>query len=434
MIKPNRVVREDLRTSNRKLRYQTAIRFYGVGRRRDILRQHDATSNMTQSSLAAEFVCLAPPPLAVRRRKMSASVARRRQDIAAAGCPGPAIRRVWAVEMNFEDLVTGIEAHWAPRRGPEAASAVSGWTPSKAEDRNPVLQRGKGKTKPLDPLCTILPVTHQTTTLPSGIKHETVQMGVTETDRMFPGGLQMEATETQISTPGVPEPASPHSGLGSLLSTSASSSPVFHYSDISPLTSFDASLFESSAASEFSFKESPASSDESLSYTIFIPVSLASPSSLDSTADASGQDSAAGPVRRRSNRKRTQPYKLNDSLVSWEDAKGEDEDTHDAEGAQDNKGPAPPVEARASTSRHAGNSSPEDDAILIKKFLRIRNLNNEASKRSRKRKLEKIKAMENEEKVLAQKNQEMKKTLNMLQKLKAKLSVEIGKIFKQATE
>ncbi|XP_063604972.1 uncharacterized protein LOC134780270 isoform X2 [Penaeus indicus] len=363
---------------------------------------------------------------------MSASVARHRQNIAAAGCPGPAIRRIWAVEMNFEDLVTGIEAHWALRRGPEAASPDSGWTPSKAEDRNPVLQRGKEQAKPLDPLRTVLPVTHQSATLPSGIKHGTVQLGVTETGRMFPGVLKTEATLTQTSAFGDPQPASPHSDLGSLLSTSASSSPVFHYSDISPLASFDASLFEPSAASELSFKGSPVTSDESSSYTIFIPVSLASPSSLDSTAGPSGQDSAVGPVRRlrRSNRRRTQPYKLNDSFVFLEDEKGEDEDTHDAEGAQGDKGPAPRVEATTSTSGQAGNGSPEEDVTLIEKYLRIRSLNNEASKRCRKRKLEKIKAMENEEKDLAQKNQELKKTLNTLQKLKAKLRVEIGKIFK----
>ncbi|XP_037798582.1 transcription factor AP-1-like isoform X2 [Penaeus monodon] len=414
MIMPNQVVREDLRANYQKLRYQTAIRFFSEGRHHDILPQHDATSTMTQSSLAAEFVRRASPPLAVRRRKMSASVARRRHHIAATGYPSPAIRRSWAVEMNFQDLVTGIEAHWA-------------------EDRNPVLQRGKGQTKPLDPMRTELPRTHQTTKLHSGIQPGIVQMGMAETDRMFPGGLKTEPTEN--STSGVPESASPHSGLGSLPSTPASSSPVFYYSDISPLASFDASLFEPSAASEVSFKSSPVSSDESSSYTIFIPVSLASPSSPGATAGASGQDSAVGPARRfrRGNRRRTQPYKLNDSFVFWEDAKGEDEDTLDAEWAQDdNKGPAPPVEATASTSGHAGNSSRDEDVAMKEKYLRIRSLNNAASKRCRKRKLEKIKVMENEEKVLVQKNQEMKKTLNMLQKLKAKLNVEIGKIFKQA--
>lgn len=319
------------------------------------------------------------------------------------------------LQMNFQDLVTGIEAHWA-------------------EDRNPVLQHRKGQTKPLDPMRTELPRTHQTTKLHSGIQPGIVQMGMAETDRMFPGGLKTEPTEN--STSGVPESALPHSGLGSLPSTPASSSPVFYYSDISPLASFDTSLFEPSAASEVSFKSSPVSSDESSSYTIFIPVSLASPSSPGATAGASGQDSAVGPARRfrRGNRRRTQPYKLNDSFVFWEDAKGEDEDTLDAEWAQDdNKGPAPPVEATASTSGHAGNSSRDEDVAMKEKYLRIRSLNNAASKRCRKRKLEKIKAMENEEKVLVQKNQEMKKTLNMLQKLKAKLNVEIGKIFKQAT-
>lgn len=81
---PNRVVSEDLRASHRILRYQTAIRFHGEGRRRDILRQHDATSIMTQSSPAAAFPAARAPP-ATRRSPP--------QNECAVGPPPPGHRR-----------------------------------------------------------------------------------------------------------------------------------------------------------------------------------------------------------------------------------------------------------------------------------------------------------------------------------------------------
>lgn len=334
--------------------------------------------------------------------------------------------------MNFRDLVTGTVAEWVSLRGPEAASADSGWTPSEAEDLKPAPQRGKRQTKPLEPLRIEFPVT---TTSPPGFQSGTEQLGVTEADSMFHGGLKAEATETETSTSAVPQTTSPYSGFDSLLSTPTPSSPAFYYSDISPL----ASLFEPTVAPGVSLRASPASSDESSSFTIFVPVSLASPSSLDATAGASGQDSAAGPARRvrRSSRRRSQPYKLNDSLVFWEDAKRDvdihDVDTHSRERTQGDAGPAPPAEATASTSDRTSNRSPEEGLTMKEKYIKIRALNNEASRRCRKRRLEKLKAMESEEKDLAQKNQEMKKTLNLLKKMRDKLSVAVGNIFKKTT-
>ncbi|XP_042867368.1 transcription factor kayak-like [Penaeus japonicus] len=390
---------------------------------------------------------------------MSTYVARRRQNIAAVGYRSPTIEGITTLpceEMNFQALVTDIEARAPTRREPEAVPELTTRGPPpllesgsrSAEAVDPFLQCGRGQPRHLELTGLLFPVTHENATLMPGIQYQsttlqpgTVQMSGTQTVDTFSGDPKREPTEEEKLVSGAPQPDPHHSGFA----------PSVYYLETSPLSSSESSLLEATEAAEASFKASLATSDEAPappiakdSYTVLVPVSMASlssvlqqrfPASLSSpsaSTAASEQDSSARSVRRAhtTTRQRFQPYKLNKSVSYLVKTETEDE-ADDTETAQADVQPDPSAEATASTSRPASSRSHEEDLSGKEKYLRIRALNNEASRRCRRRRIEKYKEMEKEEKELLQKNQALKKELDTIKKLKETLKSYIRNLFKE---